>query len=116
MDTDIMDVVAQAHPIYSIGRIIYDIVYGRTGGLLKKAYTYSQADNYQKMMFCAVLAAMNIAFAVAMFSAIGPLVKAMILAKFAVSPFIAMVGTGVVTNAVSLGFGWIVDAISQKFL
>ncbi|ENT8519993.1 hypothetical protein ACKGJF_005632 [Raoultella ornithinolytica] len=116
MESDIMDVVAQAHPIYSNGSIIYDIVYGRTSGLLKKAYTYGQADNYQQMMFCAVLAAINIAFAVAMLIAIGPLVKAIILAKLAASPFIAMVGTSVVTNAVSLGFGWIVDAISQKFL
>ena len=116
MDSNITDVVAQAHPFYSIGRIIYDIVYGRTGELLKKAYTYGQADNYQQMMFCAVLATINIAFAVAMLIAIGPLLKAIILAKFAASPFIAMVGTGIVTNAVSFGFGWIVDAISQKYL
>lgn len=116
MDSDIMDVVAQAHPIYSIGRIIYDVVYGRTGGLLKKAYTYSQADNYLQMMFCAVLAVINIVFVVAMAFAIAPLVKTMIVAKFAASPFIAITGTSVVTNAVSLGFGWIVDAISRKIL
>ncbi|PAO21535.1 hypothetical protein [Enterobacter roggenkampii] len=116
MDSNIMDVVAQAHPIYSIGSIIYDIVYGRTGGLLKKAYTYGQAENYQQMMFCAVLAAINIAFVVAMVFAIAPLVKAMIVAKFAASPFIAMTVTGIVSNAISFGFGWIVDATSQKVL
>ncbi|MCK7167268.1 hypothetical protein [Enterobacter cloacae] len=116
MDSNIMDVVAQAHPIYSIGSIIYDIIYGRTGGLLKKAYTCGKAHNYQQMVLCGLLAAINIAFVVAMAFAFAPWVKAIIVAKLAASPFIAMTITGVGSNAVNYVFGWIVDAISRKVL
>ncbi|MBJ9643618.1 hypothetical protein I5520_16735 [Citrobacter sp. FDAARGOS_156] len=116
MELNMQDMVAQAHPIYSIGSIIFDIIYGRTGGLLKKAYDYGQADNYQQMVLCGLLAAIYIAFVVAMIFAIGPWVKALIVAKFAASPFLAMTLTGVGTKAINCGFGWIVDAINRKIL
>lgn len=116
MEPNYQDLVAQAHPIYSIFSIIYDIIYGRTGGLLKKAYDYGQVENYQQMVLCSVLAAIHIAFVVAMIFAIGPWVKALIVAKFAASPLLAMTLTGFGTNAVNRGFGWIVDAINRNVL
>ncbi|WP_174865594.1 hypothetical protein [Pectobacterium polaris] len=116
MDSDIMNVVAQAHPIYSIGRIIYDITYGRTAGLLKKTYSYYQVANYQQMLLSALLATANIALMAALAFVVAPCINAIIVAKLTALPLIATGVTAFGSNLIGLGFGWIIDAISRKFL
>lgn len=116
MTTTFQEAVALVQPLCNIAGIIYDIIYGRTAGLVKKSYAYGQADNYQQMVFCGVLAAINIAFAVIMAFVIAPWFKAIIVAKYTASPIIAMIASGLGKSAVSFVFGWIVDATNRNFL
>ncbi|WP_023639053.1 hypothetical protein [Dickeya zeae] len=116
MNSNIMDVVAEAHHIYSIANIVYDITYGRTAVLLKKTYNYWQEDNYQDLILCGLLAMGNIAFVIAVVFVFGPWVKALLVSKFAASPLVTIAVTSICKTAVREGFGMIVDTINRKFL
>lgn len=117
----LIEMVGEAHLLRSYLKLLYDIT-GLPTELVKKSFKSWQQEKYQHSCLCFSLAMMYIIFLAGMALVLAPMFKAVMMAKLATSPAIAIAVT-IGCKAVTIGckaavrkvFGKIVSAIDRKF-
>ncbi|MFU0872721.1 hypothetical protein [Kluyvera sichuanensis] len=85
----LLKVVEEVHPLRSFLKIVYNIATGIPAEFGKKAYSSWQQEKYQHSCLCFGLAIVYIACLVGVVFLLAPWFKALVIAKFAVSPTLA---------------------------
>lgn len=116
MQEFIQQAVEEVHPLRNYLKLVYDITTGLPAKLGKKGYCRWQKEKYLHSCLCFGLAVAYIAFLVGIAFVLAPWFKALIVAKFALSPPVAAAMTGGCKAFLRKAFGKIVTAIDQKFL
>lgn len=110
----LLQVVAEAHPLRSYLRLVYDITTGIPVELANKVFEGCHAERYQHAWLCFALLMIYITFLVFMAVVFTPVFKALIVKKFGASPVTAWIITAGCKSVLRAAMRKIVIAINRR--